>query len=179
MKNRSHGSRGTRPGMRKGLTGLLALVLVLALAIGGTIAFLTLKTETKTNTFTPSQVTADVEEDVKDGIKSNVQVKNTGDTPAYIRVAVIANSVDEAGNIIGSADVSASLCGSNWTAGSDGYYYYNGVVAPGALTDGNLLKSDINLEGKQVTILAEAIQAEPAKAVTEAWGMSFSNGAWS
>ena len=67
----------------------------------------------------------------------------------------------------------------NWTEGSDGFYYYKGVVQPGEKTD-NLLKTGINLTGIQVTILASAIQSMPDGAVNEAWKMSYdsSTGKW-
>lgn len=179
MKRNYHGSRveGKNPAPKR-LSLVLALVLILVCAVGGTVAYLVTHTDPVTNTFTPGNVTCEVVENVNANVKEDVGVKNTGNVPAYIRVAVVANTVDKDGSITGAADVSAKLCGDNWVAGTDGYYYYKGVVDPQKQTDGNLLKGDINLNGIQVTILASAIQATPADAVNDAWGMSYADGVW-
>lgn len=157
---------------KKPLFMIAAFALVVALSIGLTSAFLTAKTGGLTNTFTPGSVTCQVEEDFEDNAKSSITVKNTGNVPAYIRVAVVANTVDDEGNIIGAADVSAHLAKAEWSE-KGGYYYYNGIVEPNQSTD-ELLKSSIDLSGKQVTVLAQAIQAQgvtdETAAVEEAWG---------
>lgn len=156
---------------RKTITLVAALTLILVLAIGGTIAWLTDSTTSVVNTFTPGEVTCEVVETVENNIKSAAAVKNTGNIPAYIRVAVVANTVDAQGNITGAYNVSNNLdTTDNWTLGNDGYYYYKGIVQPGAVTDGNLLKDSIDLTGIQVTILASAIQSTPVDAVYDAWG---------
>lgn len=166
---------------KKPLLMIAALALVVALSIGLTSAFLTSQ-QGLTNTFTPGKVSCEVVENVSDGKKTVVQVKNpqTDDAvPAYIRVAVVANTVDAEGNITGSADVSGSLGGEGWVQGDDGYYYYTKIVEPkepNNVTD-NLLSDDIDLDGIQVTVLAQAIQAHgvtdgtpSVTAVKDAWG---------
>ena len=169
MSKNYHGSRVEKKARApKRFALLLALVLILVGTVGGTVAFLATHTDPVVNTFTPGKVTCQVEETVEGGVKSSVQVKNTGNVPAYIRVAVVANTVDAQGNITGAYDVSDKLCGDNWTKNGD-YYYYNTAVDPNGLT-GELLKNSIELEGIQVTILASAIQSTPAEAVQEAWG---------
>ena len=165
---------------KKPLLMIAALALVVALSIGLTSAFLTSQ-QGLTNTFTPGKVSCEVVENVSGGKKTVVQVKNpqTDDAvPAYIRVAVVANTVDAEGNITGSANVSGSLGGKGWVLGADGYYYYTKIVEPkepNNVTD-NLLSDDIDLDGIQVTVLAQAIQAYGVSgetpAVKEAWGSS-------
>lgn len=164
----------------------LCVVLVAALAIGGTVAWLTASSDAVTNTFTPGDVTVEIKETVKNNIKKSVQIKNTGNVDAYIRVAVVVNCIDADGNVILGTP-------STWTAASvwtklGGYYYYNSVVHAGGTTD-NLLDgdgvvlndSDGNLYS--VDILAQGIQAAGGTgntpAVTEAWGVTYSNGSWS
>ena len=165
---------------KKPLLMIAALALVVALSIGLTSAFLTSKVGL-TNTFTPGKVSCEVVENVSDGKKTVVQVKNpqTDDAvPAYIRVAVVANTVDAEGNITGSANVSGSLGGEGWVQGADGYYYYTKIVEPKEPYNvtGNLLSGEIDLDGVQVTVLAQAIQAYGVSgetpAVKEAWGSS-------
>ena len=165
---------------KKPLLMIAALALVVALSIGLTSAFLTSQ-QGLTNTFTPGKVSCEVVENVSDGKKTVVQVKNpqTDDAvPAYIRVAVVANTVDAEGNITGSANVSGSLGGEGWVQGADGYYYYTKIVEPKEPYNvtGNLLSGEIDLDGVQVTVLAQAIQAYGVSgetpAVKEAWGSS-------
>ena len=138
---------------------MIAAVLLLAVGIGGTIAFLTSSADPVTNTFTPAKVTCEVVETVENNIETGAKIKNTGNIDAYIRVAVVGNSVNADGNIIGQLDMSPYLAAAGWTEGADGYYYWGEKVAPGALT-GELLTAQIELEGNMVSIFAEAIQAE-------------------
>jgi len=157
----------------------IAIILILVMAIGGTVAFLVTHTDQIVNTFQPTDVTCEIIEDFNADktVKTSAVVKNTGKIPAYIRVAVVANTVDAKGNITGKADVRDKLESSGWTNVGD-YYYYNSVVQPNETT-GNLLAKDIDLNGIQVTILASAIQAEPTNAVAEAWDVQFDGSTWS
>lgn len=172
MKRRYHGSRVSKTNRPKHFAGLLALVLILVCTVGGTVAYLVTHTDPVVNTFTPGEVSCQVEEKFEgNNVKTEAVVKNTGNVPAYIRVAVVANTVDEQGNITGAADeniLKNALAASGWTKNGD-YYYYNTAVDPNGLT-GELLKNSIELEGIQVTILASAIQSTPTDAVQEAWG---------
>ena len=173
MKRRYHGSRVSKTNRPKHFAGLLALALILVCTVGGTVAYLVTHTDPVVNTFTPGEVSCQVEEEFKDKntVKTKAVVKNTGNVPAYIRVAVVANTIDKQGNITGAADeniLKNALAASGWTKNGD-YYYYNTAVDPNGLT-GELLKNSIELEGIQVTILASAIQSTPTDAVQEAWG---------
>ena len=178
MKRRYHGSRVSKTNRPKHFAGLLALVLILVCTVGGTVAYLVAHTDPVVNTFTPGKVSCQVEEVFNENktIKTEAVIRNTGNVPAYIRVAVVANTVD-GDNITGMADLPDGwLNAEKWTE-VGGFYYYKGVVQPGAVTD-NLLNADINLEGIQVTILASAIQSMPDDAVNEAWKMSYDTGTW-
>lgn len=179
MKRRYHGSRVSKTNRPKHFAGLLALVLILVCTVGGTVAYLVTQTGSVVNTFTPGEVSCQVEEEFKDKntVKTKAVVKNTGNVPAYIRVAVVANTIDGEGNITGMETLEEDwLNTAEWTE-VDGFYYYKGVVQPGDVT-ANLLNADINLEGIQVTILASAIQSMPDDAVNEAWKMSYDTGDW-
>ena len=104
-------------------------------------------------------------------------VQNTGNIDAYIRAKVVLNRVDEAGNI--EADDAPLLAGvdelpvpEGWTKVGD-YLYYNGTVAsngkvaPGGVTDPALDPAEV-AEGVQITLIAEAIQADGG-AAADAW----------
>ena len=139
-------------------------------AVGATYAYVHIKTPAVSNSFAPATISCELEETVESGVKKSVTVKNGGTQSVYVRAAVVANSVDDEGAIIGAADVSASLCGTKWVKHTDSFFYYTEAVAPNSST-GNLLKADIDLTGIQVTILTEAIQAEPEGAAEDAWGV--------
>lgn len=137
---------------------IIALALLLCVSIGATIAYIVANTGEVKNQFTPGQVSCSVEETKSGSTKTSVKIKNTGNTDAYIRVAVIANKVDADGNITEAYDVSSCLAGDGWTK-EGGYYYWGQKVAPGETT-GELLKSSLDFAGANVTILADAVQAD-------------------
>lgn len=169
---------------RRGAAGLLALALAGALAVGGTVAWLSASTSAVTNTFEPGKVETTVVEETDDGVKDDVKITNTGDVPVYVRAKVVVNWVDvTTGAVSASAPASGTdyTAGFNpnggWTQGDDGFYYYTSQVAPGAST-GVLLTGCKPVEGKapagcvlSVEVLDEAIQALPAGAVEDAWGV--------
>ena len=75
------------------------------------------------------------------------------------------------------------LSGSGWVE-HDGFYYYTQPVAPGQTTGSCLFTSctpdnSEKPEGAdhlEVNIICQAVQSTPANAVTEAWGVTISNG---
>lgn len=172
-RRRSAHRHGGRP-----LALLLALILVVGAAAGGTVAWLTQTTQTENNNFSYGTVSCAINENFDGTTKSNVTVTNTGNTPAYIRAACIVNWVDAQGNIAANVPAdytySLSIPGAGWTKGSDGYYYYNGVVNPNGTTEGSLLTctSSHPADGEyklSVKVIASAVQATPSTAVNEAW----------
>ena len=172
----SNGSHAGRTAKSSAL--IIALALILVLAVGGTVAYIFTQTDPVINTFTPADAKITVDEQTSSNQKTEIIVKNnsTG-VPVYIRVALVANMIDEAGNVTGAASVPTFKLGDNWSEGRDGYYYYTQPVPVGEST-GNLLKAPMELsENMQVVVLADAIQAEPTTAVTQAWGVTVdSNG---
>lgn len=176
MKRRYHGSRVSKTNRPKHFAALLALVLILVCTVGGTVAYLVAHTDPVTNTFTPGKVSCQVEEEFNETntVKTKAVVKNTGNVPAYIRVAVVANTIDGEGNITGMKTLPDGwLNTENWAEGDGGFYYYKGVVQPGDVTANLLTAAGIDLTGIQVTILASAIQSMPDEAVKDAWNMSY------
>lgn len=172
-RRRSARRHGGRP-----LALLLALILVVGAAAGGTVAWLTQTTQTENNNFSYGTVSCRINESFNGTTKSDVTVTNTGNTPAYIRAACIVNWVDAQGNIAANVPTdytySLSIPGAGWTAGSDGYYYYNGVVDAKGTTEGSLLTctSSNPADGEyklSVKVIASAVQATPRTAVNEAW----------
>ena len=171
-RNGSHAGRTA-----KSSALIIALALILVLAVGGTVAYIFTQTGPVINTFTPTEAKITVDEKISGNQKTEITVKNTSTgVPVYIRVALIANMIDEDGNVTGAATVPTFTRGENWILGDDGYYYYTEPVPVGEST-GNLLQSSMKLdENMQVVVLADAIQAEPTTAVTQAWGVTVENG---
>lgn len=155
----------------------LSLLLIAALQIGGTLAYLAANTKSVINTFIPSNVDSEVTEEFDGTYKKNVNVTNTGDVDAYIRVKLVTYRVNDQGEHIGGkAEIPQFTLGDDWVKGKDGNYYYTEPVEPGKrpganLTESMLLKKYDDADGgKQVVeVMAEGIQAEPVEAVKDAW----------
>lgn len=128
----------------------LACICITALA-GGTLAYYTAE-NTAHNVITTGGIDIALQEwadtdkttpfpedgvnDVMPGtsVTKIVEVKNTGANDAYIRVKV-DKSIDLAGEGIPDLSLLAlDMNQADWTAGEDGYYYYNEVLAPGEVT---------------------------------------------
>ena len=180
-------SQRQKSGMRKSVATVLSLLLILTVSVGGTLAYLITHTDPVRNQFTPSYVACQVTEDFDGKTKSNVNVTNTGDTEAYIRVKLVTYRVNDKGDHIGgTAKIPDFTPGTNWVKYDDGYYYYTKPVAPGKSPATELIdESGITLSGtyadadggKQVIeVMAEAIQSGPAEAVGNSWGVSISEG---
>ena len=177
---------GKRVMKTKQPVALVALLLLLCCTVAGTVAYLVDKTPEVKNTFEPAKVTTSVLEDPFDGVtKKNVRIKNTGNIPAYIRVAVVANWIDKDGNVYGGATPTEGTNyelepANGWFEGSDGYFYYPTAIA--AQNETPVLFKEVTQSGApdgcslRLTILADGIQSEPADAVTQAWGVTVTNG---
>lgn len=174
-------------------TLLVSLLLVLGVAVGGTVAFLSTRTDRKVNTFTPSKVTCEVTETFNDNVKSNVAVQNTGDTTAFIRAAInvtwmsnqdAANQTVSAKVPVKDTDYSIKLAdNTNWIEGADGYYYYKLPVNPQDSTE--VLIEECKLQNNasvpdgyhlSVEIVASAIQSAPDSVVQSMWHVTVENG---
>ena len=167
---------------------LVSILALLVGIVGSSLAYLITQTGSVENTFQPSKVTCEIQEEFSQGgsEKKNVQVKNTGDTDAYIRAALVFTWVDSQGNIAPVAVKESDyvlVLGTGWSAKqTDGFYYYKTSVAPGEKT-GNLVNSITRVENFApegytlcVDVIADAVQAKGEasngnKAVVEAWGV--------
>ena len=172
----------TNNSSRKPFVLLISLVLLVALAVGGTFAYLKANTDPVTNTFTPGSVPIEPVEDFNGTVKKSITIKNTGNAPALIRVALVISPINEKGEIDMSKPVNLNVdISSGWTE-KGGYYYCNSIIAPGESTP-NLLKSDLTITGYQVDVLAQSVQAAGTfngdSAPETAWGHDYVNGAWS
>ena len=148
----------------KSMILLVSMLLLLGVAVGGTIAFLMDTDGPIDNIFTPSEIATTVEEDITSGgVKKDVKIKNTGDTTAYIRAAVVITWQDASGNVYGSAPVAntdytisinyneQTSPEGKWILAEDGFYYWTKPVK--SLAEA---KAEVKTEGKT----EDAIKAE-------------------
>ncbi len=182
--------------MKKSITKFTILLIIYTLVVVGLVttalAYMFTKTEKVTNELVRATVNCELSEtfDSALGIKSAIRVKNTGNVPEYLRVKLVSYWVDDDGSIVGvpSEMPTVSIDSDKWAAGPENTYYYKNSVAPGAQTE-NLLASSITLTEKTVTIMdesvnvrqvlvviPEAVQANPADAAEELWGVTITNG---
>ena len=112
--------------------------------------------ELRTYTIKVDDVNVTITDQFTETVKNNVQIKNTGNTAAFIRAAIIGQWVDEEDRpIFGYTDYKTGeivdikswyedyvsnekyfgefvdLPGNGWTLEDDGYYYYETAVEPG------------------------------------------------
>lgn len=187
-----------RPGRAKALLLIASLAVLLTATVGSTAAWLVSKPAAVENNFVPGKVACKVLEDFGKGngtyVKSNVRVKNTGNTDAYIRVLLVFTWKDDKGNIFSNKPqegkdyqiVMDDLTDWIMQKSDEGvYFYYKKRVAPEEETR-NLIESLYQIadvtgpeNGKyklSVDILADAVQADPPQAVEESWGVDVENG---
>lgn len=177
---------------------ICALSILLALLIGGTagltVAYLSHRSGI-TNEFETGNVETQVEENFDGDTKTDAGVANTGNVPAYVRVAVTVYWEDKDGNILWGTpgenadysilwNLSEDPAAAGWVRGSDGCYYYTVPLEPEGADDGTdrteaLITScrEENAEEHRrdgrylvVDIAAQSVQAEPSQAVVDAWG---------
>lgn len=162
-----------------------------------TVAYLQTQTEPLENQFTPAKVSCKVEETFENNVKSDVSIRNTGDTDAFIRVAIVANWVQTEDNDnskvtsvhaqkpVAGEDYTLTLAENsdgNWLQDDNGFYYYKNAVEPDGST-AVLIKECKPIEGKApagytlaVEIVASAIQASPETVAEKYWHISVENG---
>ncbi len=180
---------------------IAAVALLLLVTVGSTLAYIIASTGAVQNIFEPSYVACGVVENGADpvangnvntgSVKNNVQIQNTGDTDAYIRVAVVVNWMSTDGTKVWASkpventDYTIRYAeNTGWEKGSDGYWYYTKPVPP---TEGSNLTDILINEAKvlkpapldgyylSIEIVASALQAKPASVVTSQWGVTVAN----
>lgn len=176
-----------RKRLNKRTTILLAsLALIIGLAVGTTLAYIFTSSPQVTNTFEPAWVDCEIQEYFPNSQeKKDIQIKNTGNVDAYIRVRLLYNWINEDDEIVTKpagyehTTVSAANLGEGWNA-SNTFYYYTYKVKPEELTSVML-----NIPIKQtagggdyrlrVDVIAEAIQADPKTTAEYKWGINPNN----
>ena len=162
---------------------LIAGIVLILVLCGTVISYMFRQTAFVDNKFVPAEVSCEVDETFESNVKSRIQVKNTGNIDAYLRVRLVTYWVDAQGNIVAKPSKAIEFeCSDKWIKGSNDTYYYKEPVSSLASTD-NLFKSGSSLVLAQdgdyyqvVEVFAEAIQAKPVKAAENSWGVTLNNG---
>lgn len=160
-----HGSKN-----KKALSLILSIALLLTIAAGGTLAYITAKSNVAENQFVPGKVVCTVNGNgtVTNGPGSNVN--------AFIRAAVVVSWMDSSGNVYAIKPSYSVSTNADWAPSGD-FYYYNTSVAPGdatataPVTVTVLDSAPSDAYSLRIEIVAEAIQAEGmgASNAQEAW----------
>ncbi len=175
---------------------IISLALLILITVGTTLALVFTSTGDVENTFKPSRVACAVVENGEESavesdtvntgtVKEKVMIKNTGDTDAFIRVAVVVNWMSEDGKvwaqkpIIGvDYQIAFQLKDENgvelWEIGNDDYWYCKKEVAPTETTDiliteAKQLKPAPEGYYLSIEIVASAIQSSPDDTVESQW----------
>lgn len=138
--------------MKRKLLITVLVMLILSMSVVGSLAYFT-QEETSHNVITTGSIEIElIEKAIVDGeeadfenvdsvvpgaeISKIVNVKNTGENAAYIRMSV-KKSIELAKEITGTPDLSLIVLDFNtadWTDGGDDYWYYKTALEAGATT---------------------------------------------
>ncbi len=164
----------------------IATIALLIAVVGGSLALIEDKTGIITNIFGTPNTDITIVEEIPDdqAVKESVAFKNSGNIDVYVRVAVVVTWKTDAGvapvaPVEGTDYTCDWLLGTDWLKGNDGFYYYASALQANAKTsdlfrnaklkDDTVIPEGYNLS---IEIISQSVQADPQKAVTEAWGVS-------
>ena len=162
---------------------VIVLSVVILLLCGAAAALMFRQTNLLTNEFETAIVDCQVHEktdtgSVIAGVKSSIQVKNTGNIPAYIRVRFVSYWVDSEERVMGKASEMPEILYNEaaWFKENDIYYCKTpievGAFTPELLQSGKkiVLRVDEETGYRQVVeVFADAIQSKPDRAVENSW----------
>lgn len=162
---------------------IVAAGLLLVAAAGTTLAWLTAQSATLSNAFDSAAIGCETDETFSNGVKSNVSIRNTGTMDAYIRAALVPVWKDgdsiaaKAASITDCTIKWGNACGTQWKRSADGFFYCTVPIPPDENTPiliDSCLVDTVSGYHFELQISAQAIQALPASAVTDAWGSGVS-----
>lgn len=165
----------------------LCVAMVAIMLVSGTLAYFTDNDE-KTNTFTVGNVSIVLTEPKWDAegaaealdaypgepLAKDPTVTNDGKNPCFVRIAItgldqFVETYGEDAMIKYRTDYVVDALSADWTLHTDGYYYYNKVLAAGATTDALfdqiVMPTQLtnNAETTGIVVTAYAVQAQGAR----------------
>ena len=171
---------------------LVVLALVLMLTATVVSAYMRKQTETMGNTFTPAAVSCSVFDRVEDNEKTIIQITNTGNYKAYLRVRLVTYWIKEDGSVAYRPSATIpdfAFDNTKWVRdANNNTYYYKSPVESNVTTENLLDKANIALRQETedgvtyrqvIDVFAEAIIAETLDETTDqiadvesAWGVT-------
>ena len=170
---------------KKSIIIMIIAAVLTGSALAFTVSYLS-KKSTLSNTFTTGTIIPVINETFDNVTKEDVYITNSGNSKAYVRVAIVYSFVNSSGILLSdtpieNTDYTVSLSSSsNWLHGSDGYYYYKLPLDENE--DSDILVEEIRTltsytdKKLDVDILVQSIQADPSNAVREAWNVNVNDG---
>lgn len=167
---------------------LIISAIVIFVSVSAVMAYMLRESSDITNVFIPANVDCEVVEIFETNIKKSVKVENESNIQAYIRLRVVTYWQDSKGNVVARNSPEIKF-GTDWQYDTDNWiydanentFYYKHPVDAGAMTS-ELLSNSIQLNAVEedvngvkftykpvITFIAEAVQADPKEAVTDAW----------
>lgn len=140
--------------INKKILAAAAIVLPLSIGTGSALAYFTANVAAGGGAMVAVGPDTEIDEPVSDMTK-HVTIRNGEDGGAvYVRVMAFADGLH-----------TLTYTGTGWELGTDGYYYYNGVVEPGAVTSQLDIKIETNsnapeLEDFNVIVIYERTPVE-------------------
>lgn len=166
---------------------LLCTIVTLLLSVaGGTLAYLTQKTQNETNVFVAPEIDVTIPEDFTDGdtVKKNVKVKNLCEFDVFARATYVAYWQNDADEVYPAVPDLNITFGGHWTKReTDGYWYCDTILK--AKTEDEDQTSNISpvfIESAQaaeeapdgyhlvIDVIGEVIQSNPTTAAQDVWG---------
>lgn len=138
--------------MKKAAALIVTLLIGLSLLVGTSYSWL-FSTDEKTNNLQIADMTVKIDEEFDppqepEGGKTYakaVQIQNTTNAPAFIRVEAFPELVKNDGNTYpADALVTFTVNEEHWKDGGDGYYYYLHALAPGETTESLFTEAALN-----------------------------------
>ncbi len=157
------------------------LLMLLPASLMGTIAYLQAHSQVE-NTFGIAEAGIEIMETFDHEKKEKVTVSNTGDAAMYLRAALVVSWRDAEGRLLPDTPQETSDytmvmgAGSDWRKGADGYWYClrpvpAGGESPVLIESCTAAAEDTAERYLCVDILLQSVQADPADAVQELWGV--------
>lgn len=167
---------------KKAIMMLVITALLLTCTVSSTVAYLVDKADEVENTFKPASATTDIVEKTDGAQKTSITISNAASSiDVYVRVAIIANWVNDQDQIMGVAPLTVTL-NEGWFRGADGYYYHKAPVKAGTSSSDMLKNTNPIVLTKQeetgyrmqVTVIHQSIQAQPTSTVDTVWNVTLS-----
>ena len=167
---------------KKMIAIIIISAVLLSTTVGGVVAYMIKIIQGGEKQFEAAKVSCTLNETFVNDQKSNVTVTNTSNVDVFVRVRLVTYWVDGSGNVVNEAPANINFAlGEDWIkSASSNTYYCKEPLAKGGTTSDLLNGQKLTLVSKNgykqvIEVFAEVIQANPAQAAQEGWGVTITN----